>query len=67
MGGTSPVWQISRPFLALVGTNRFCSLFGFLLGTTLSGTAVYYYVLQEYKSSNDQLTDDIYVCFLIPP
>ncbi|EFX05856.1 hypothetical protein CMQ_3925 [Grosmannia clavigera kw1407] len=35
-------------------------LFGFLLGTTLSGSAVYYYVLQEYKASNDQLTDDIY-------
>ncbi|CAK7207140.1 hypothetical protein SEUCBS139899_009948 [Sporothrix eucalyptigena] len=35
-------------------------LFGFLLGTTLTGSAVYYYVLTEYKASNDQLTEDIY-------
>ncbi|OAA62618.1 hypothetical protein SPI_04158 [Niveomyces insectorum RCEF 264] len=36
-------------------------LFGFLLGTTLTSAAVYGYVLQEYKASNDQLTEDIYV------
>ncbi|CAK7268950.1 hypothetical protein SEPCBS119000_003320 [Sporothrix epigloea] len=35
-------------------------LFGFLFGTTLTGSAVYYYVLTEYKASNDQLTEDIY-------
>ncbi|CAK7242555.1 MAG: hypothetical protein STHCBS139747_004050 [Sporothrix thermara] len=35
-------------------------LFGFLLGTTLTGSSVYYYVLTEYKASNDQLTEDIY-------
>ncbi|CAK7264792.1 hypothetical protein SEPCBS57363_001260 [Sporothrix epigloea] len=35
-------------------------LFGFLFGTTLTGSAVYYYVLSEYKASNDQLTEDIY-------
>jgi hypothetical protein len=36
-------------------------LFGFLLGTALSGTAVYTYLLGEYKTSNDLLTEDIYV------
>ncbi|KAL1892529.1 hypothetical protein Sste5346_007041 [Sporothrix stenoceras] len=35
-------------------------LFGFLLGATLTGAGVYYYVLTEYKASNDQLTEDIY-------
>ncbi|EPE04760.1 hypothetical protein F503_06309 [Ophiostoma piceae UAMH 11346] len=35
-------------------------LFGFLLGTSLTGAGVYSYVLTEYKASNDQLTDDIY-------
>jgi hypothetical protein len=38
-----------------------CSLFGFFLGSTLAGSAVYYYVLQEYKASNELLTGDIYV------
>jgi hypothetical protein len=35
-------------------------LFGFLLGTVLSGTAVYSYLLGEYKTSNELLTEDIY-------
>lgn len=35
-------------------------LFGFLFGCVLSGGAVYSYILQEYKSSNDLLTEDIY-------
>ncbi|CZS94632.1 uncharacterized protein RAG0_04569 [Rhynchosporium agropyri] len=35
-------------------------LFGFLLGSTLSGAGVYYYVLDEYKMSNSLLTEDIY-------
>jgi hypothetical protein len=38
------------------------SLFGFLLGSTLAGAAVYYYILEEYKLSNEMLTEDIYVC-----
>lgn len=37
------------------------SLFGFLLGSTLAGGSVYTYVLQEYKASNELLTEDIYV------
>jgi hypothetical protein len=36
-------------------------LFGFLLGSTLTGAGVYYYVLDEYKISNEVLTEDIYV------
>ncbi|KAK1754876.1 hypothetical protein QBC47DRAFT_203067 [Echria macrotheca] len=35
-------------------------LFGFFLGTTLAGGSVYYYALQEYKASNELLTEDIY-------
>ncbi|KAK8095510.1 uncharacterized protein PG998_002138 [Apiospora kogelbergensis] len=35
-------------------------LFGFLLGSTLAGGSVYTYVLQEYKASNELLTEDIY-------
>jgi hypothetical protein len=37
------------------------SLFGFFFGSTLTGSAVYYYVYQEYKTSNELLTEDIYV------
>ncbi len=37
------------------------SLFGFLLGVSLTGAGVYYYVLTEYKTANDQLNEDIYV------
>jgi len=35
-------------------------LFGFLLGSTVAGAGVYGYILQEYKASNDLLTEDIY-------
>lgn len=37
------------------------SLFGFLLGSTGAGAAVYYYILEEYRVSNELLTEDIYV------
>ncbi len=37
-------------------------LFGFLLGSTAAGASVYYYILEEYKISNEMLTEDIYVC-----
>jgi hypothetical protein len=40
-------------------------LFGFLLGSTLAGAGVYGYVLQEYKASNELLSEDIYVRFCI--
>ena len=36
-------------------------LFGFLLGSTLTGAGVYYYIIDEYKVSNELLTEDIYV------
>jgi hypothetical protein len=37
-----------------------CRLFGFLLGSMLAGTGLYYYVIDEYKVSNELLTEDIY-------
>ena len=36
-------------------------LFGFLLGTVLAGGGLYYYVVDEYKVSNELLVEDIYV------
>lgn len=33
-----------------------------MFGSVLAGGAVYSYVLQEYKASNELLTEDIYVC-----
>ncbi|KAK4176314.1 hypothetical protein QBC36DRAFT_329510 [Triangularia setosa] len=35
-------------------------LFGFFFGSTLAGAGVYYYAVQEYKASNELLTEDIY-------
>ncbi|KAF4556207.1 Hypothetical protein D9617_1g080820 [Elsinoe fawcettii] len=35
-------------------------ILGFLLGSTLAGSALYYYVIDEYKVSNQLLTEDIY-------
>lgn len=40
-------------------------LFGFLLGATLAGSGSYYYILQDYKASNELLQDDIYVRYRI--
>ena len=49
-------------------TVRGYSLMGFLLGSTLAGAGVYYYVLEEYKVSNELLTEDIYVrCYVYLP
>lgn len=39
----------------------FYRLTGFLLGSTLSGAGMYYYVLNEYRVSNELLTEDIFV------
>ncbi|KAK4447648.1 hypothetical protein QBC34DRAFT_126479 [Podospora aff. communis PSN243] len=44
-----------KPIGALRG-----GLFGFFFGSTLAGSGVYYYALQEYKASNELLTEDIY-------
>jgi len=37
------------------------SILGFLLGSTVSGAGVYYYILEEYRVSNMLLNEDIYV------
>ena len=34
---------------------------GFLAGSVAAGAAVYYYILDEYRLSNEMLTEDIYV------
>ncbi|PKY03262.1 hypothetical protein P168DRAFT_291394 [Aspergillus campestris IBT 28561] len=34
-------------------------LFGFLAGTVAAGAAVYYYILGEYRVSNEMLSEDI--------
>jgi hypothetical protein len=36
-------------------------LFGFLFGATTAGAGMYYYVIDEYRVSNQLLTEDIYV------
>ncbi|KAH7394120.1 hypothetical protein DE146DRAFT_616644 [Phaeosphaeria sp. MPI-PUGE-AT-0046c] len=35
-------------------------LFGFLTGATTAGAGMYYYVIDEYRVSNQLLTEDIY-------
>lgn len=46
----------------LLQRNTDCRrLFGFLFGCVLSGSAVYTYLVQEFKVSNDMLSEDIYV------
>ncbi|GAB1310947.1 hypothetical protein MFIFM68171_01157 [Madurella fahalii] len=52
--GAAPL-PARRPVGALRG-----GLFGFFLGSSLAGGAVYYYAIQEYKASNELLTEDIY-------
>lgn len=34
---------------------------GFLFGASLAGVGTYYYILEEYRTSNELLTEDIYV------
>ena len=36
-------------------------MFGFLLGAVVAGTGTFYYVMEEYRVSNELLTEDIYV------
>ena len=40
--------------------NNPVRLFGFLLGTATAGAGMYYYVVDEYRVSNQLLTEDIY-------
>lgn len=46
--------------------NSMYRLFGFLLGATTAGAGMYYYVIDEYRVSNELLTEDIYVRLLLP-
>lgn len=46
---------------SLLTNQTSSSLFGFFLGSSLAGAGVYSYILQEYKTSNELLTEDIYV------
>ncbi|CAD6445834.1 ec0bd826-ef5a-4d11-a096-eac02da907fc [Sclerotinia trifoliorum] len=55
----TPVTENPLPVRKPVGAFR-GGLFGFLLGSTLAGAGVYYYILEEYKVSNELLTEDIY-------
>jgi len=50
---------VATPVKKPVGAFR-GGLFGFLLGSTVAGASVYYYILEEYKVSNELLTEDIY-------
>ncbi|KAJ8607199.1 hypothetical protein MRB53_040459 [Persea americana] len=36
-------------------------ILGFFMGSALAGAGTYYYVLEEYRISNELLTEDIYV------
>jgi hypothetical protein len=49
------VAPVRRPVGAFRG-----GLFGFLAGATSAGAAMYYYVIDEYRVSNQLLTEDIY-------
>ncbi|KAH6845382.1 hypothetical protein B0I37DRAFT_355857 [Chaetomium sp. MPI-CAGE-AT-0009] len=53
--GVAPPLPARRPVGALRG-----GLFGFFLGSSLAAGGVYYYAIQEYKASNELLTEDIY-------
>lgn len=52
---TTTALPVRRPVGAFRG-----GLFGFLLGATAAGSGLYYYVIDEYKVSNELLTEDIY-------
>jgi len=54
LADTTPL-PVRKPVGAFRG-----GLFGFLLGSTLAGAGVYYYILEEYKVSNGILTQDIW-------
>ncbi|OJJ50161.1 hypothetical protein ASPZODRAFT_110293 [Penicilliopsis zonata CBS 506.65] len=49
----------SLPARKPVGAFR-GGVFGFLAGSVAAGISVYYYILAEYRVSNEMLTEDIY-------
>jgi hypothetical protein len=59
VSSTKQLARVLSQFVARL-TDLFNSLFGFLLGCTLSGGSVYGYLLKEYKTANDLLSEDIY-------
>lgn len=50
---------VAAPVRKPVGAFR-GTIFGFLLGSVLAGSGLYYYVVDEYKVSNELLTEDVY-------
>lgn len=48
------------PLKKPVGAFR-SGVFGFLLGSTLAGAGTWFYIMEEYRVSNELLTEDIYV------
>ena len=40
-------------------------LVGFLMGSTLAGLGTWFYIMEEYRVSNELLTEDIYVSWLL--
>jgi len=42
-------------------TSMCTRLLGFLLGAVTAGAGMYYYVVEEYRVSNELLTEDVYV------
>lgn len=68
-GPTPLPLAVSVPFKAYYTNNipyACFRLFGFLFGSVLAGGAAYSYLLQEYKASNDLLTEDVYVRLSCP-
>ncbi|PGH04660.1 hypothetical protein AJ80_08494 [Polytolypa hystricis UAMH7299] len=57
---TTAALPVSKPVGAFRG-----GLFGFLFGSAVAGASVYYYILEEYRVSNEMLTEDIYVRYCI--
>lgn len=62
MGSAVCTGPLSGIALWLTDRLEFYSFFGFLLGSTVAGASMYYYVVDEYKISNQMLSEDIYVC-----
>ncbi|KAM0716151.1 hypothetical protein Q7P37_008665 [Cladosporium fusiforme] len=52
--------QLRRTDGIALGRRAAVQIFGFLLGSTISGSALYYYVVDEYKVSNELLSEDVY-------
>ncbi|QDS77895.1 hypothetical protein FKW77_000585 [Venturia effusa] len=61
LAGEAAVLPARKPVGAFRG-----GLLGFLSGSFLAAGGMYFYVLQEYRVSNELLTEDIYVHPLLP-